>query len=231
MAEEFHILGISRRRGKPQGDAVKWQPKGYQRDRGRDLKRRCTVCNHPDLLKIEFQLANGGCSYRGLAQAFGLNYNAVENHHKAHMSPARLTTLRLKNPLENDQVLQDLSAKAGVSALENLRAVHAGVISRWLNALETKSDQYFISLTAQARANIELMAKLGKELAPSQTNVVVQNNIGPFERPEYVDAIATIVAALRPFPEARRAVAEALRSLEIARCGGPLIEAKPVKPV
>jgi hypothetical protein len=134
--------------------------------------------------------------------------------------------LRLKNPLENDEVLQDLSAKAGVSALENLRAVHAGVISRWLNALETKSDQFFIALTAQARANIELLAKLGKELAPAQTTVQINNNIGPFERPEYVDAIATIVAALRPFPEARRAVAEALRSLEIARGGVPLIEAQ-----
>ena len=226
MTERVHILGKKPR-------SIEELPAGKpRRKRGPKntdhLRAQCKVCNHPDRLRIELQLANGGCSYRGLDKVFGVNYNSIENHHKKHMSPDRIARLRLTNPLENNDVLADLSAKSGVSALENLRAVHAGVISRWLNALESKSDQYFIALTAQARQNIELMAKLGKELAPAQTNinVGVQANIGPFERPEYIDAMSMVVAALRPYPEARAAVAEALRSLEIARGGGRLIEGK-----
>jgi hypothetical protein len=171
-------------------------------------------------------LANGGSSLRGLGKQFNLNYKSIENHLHNHVTAARLAHLRLVNPLGKADMLADLSAEAGKSALENLRAVHQGVISRWLNALESKSDQFFIALTAQARQNIELLAKLSKELQPAQTNVNigVQANIGAFERPEYIDAIATITAALRPFPEARAAVSEALRSLEIAQGGAKLIE-------
>jgi hypothetical protein len=52
----------------------------------------------------------------------------------------------------------------------------------------------------------------------------------PLEHPEYLAAMRTITAALRPYPEAREAVAEALRNLETARSSGPgrLIEATQV---
>jgi hypothetical protein len=128
--------------------------------------------------------------------------------------------------------LRQVCAENGESVLTQLRATNGAVVARWLVAFESDAHDRFIDLTVQLRKNLELMAKLTKELAPAQTNIALhaQVAIGPFERPEYVDAIATIVGALRPFPEARQAVAEALRAFEIARVGGPLIEAKPVKP-
>lgn len=221
MVEKFHILGQSRRRvERPATDTPK-RRKGEPRS-------QCGVCQHPDRLRIEMLLANGGASYRGIAKEFGVNFNTVGIHLRRHMTPDRLARLRLGNPLENNEVLADLAAKSGISALENLRAIHAGVVSRWLNALESQSDGNFIALTSQARQNIELLAKLSKELQPAQTNVNIglQANIGAFERPEYVDAIATIVAVLRKYPEARLEVAEALRSLEIAQGGAKLIEGK-----
>jgi hypothetical protein len=48
----------------------------------------------------------------------------------------------------------------------------------------------------------------------------------PLEHPEYLAAMRAITAALRPYPEAREAVAEALRNLEPARGGGRLIEGR-----
>jgi hypothetical protein len=44
--------------------------------------------------------------------------------------------------------------------------------------------------------------------------------------PEYIEVMRAISTALQPYPEAREAVAEALRSLEIKRRGGRLIEGK-----
>jgi hypothetical protein len=56
------------------------------------------------------------------------------------------------------------------------------------------------------------IGRLTQEIAPPQT--LVQNNtIQVFEHPEYITAITALTAALRPFPEARKAAAEALRSI------------------
>ena len=57
-----------------------------------------------------------------------------------------------------------------------------------------------------------------------------ESEFGIFDRPEYLATIAAITKALVPYPEARRAVAEALRRLENGRGSPPLvIDARPVE--
>jgi hypothetical protein len=129
-------------------------------------------------------------------------------------------------PLESEEQLRDLCANQGVSVVENLRAINAGVTSRWLAALEAGSDDVFIALTGQIRKNLELLAKLTKELVPSATVVTNHTTIQLFEAPQYIEAIAVLCAALRPYPEARAAAVAALRRV------GPdnaeqLLEARP----
>jgi hypothetical protein len=48
--------------------------------------------------------------------------------------------------------------------VETLRAVNAGVSARWFAAFEAGADDTFISLTAQIRKNLELLARLTREL-------------------------------------------------------------------
>jgi hypothetical protein len=56
-----------------------------------------------------------------------------------------------------------------------------------------------------------------------------ESEFGIFDRPEYLATIAAVTKALVPYPDARQAVAEALRRLENAR-GSPLaIDARPVE--
>jgi hypothetical protein len=61
---------------------------------------------------------------------------------------------------------------------------------------------------------------VGPELTPA--------DFVPLEHPEYLAAMRAITTALRPYPEARQAVTEALHNLEAARGGGRLIEATQV---
>jgi hypothetical protein len=58
------------------------------------------------------------------------------------------------------------------------------------------------------------IAKVTHEVAPPVS--LVQNNmsISLAEHPEYVRSITALVEALRPYPEARRAAAAALRGLD-----------------
>jgi hypothetical protein len=110
-----------------------------------------------------------------------------------------------------------------------LRAINAGVTSRWLAALESGSDDVFIALTGQIRKNLELLAKLTKELMQPGTVVTTHTTIQLFEAPQYVEAIAALSAALRPYPEARAAAVAALRGLETGSTTAPLIEV-PLEP-
>jgi len=128
----------------------------------------------------------------------------------------------LAGPLRSEHDLRELVAEENTSVLQNFRAVFNGHRSRWLNALETGSDEVMIS---HGRAMAEMLWKIGRltqEIAPPQT--FVQNNtVQIFDHPEYIRAITVLTAALRPFPEARKAAAEALRGLD-----AKMIEAKPI---
>jgi hypothetical protein len=111
--------------------------------------------------------------------------------------------------------------------IEQLRAMNSGVQARWLAAFEAAADEQFIQLTGQFRKNLELMAKLTKELAPHQTNIT-NNTVVFSQMPEFIATIAALSKALAPFPEARLAAAVALRMLDPGS-ERPLIELKPVE--
>jgi len=184
----------------------------------------CKTCLHPERTRIDYLVATGA-PLKPLAPRFGLKPSSLYNHSKKHISPEYRAAVRL-GPFDSEERLRQLCAENGVSIVETLRAVNAGVSARWLVAFEAGADDAFVSLTGQIRKNLELLARLTRELAP-QPSVVTTNNIVLFEHPEYVQAIAGIAEALRPFPEARQAVVSALRSFSAAS-ERPLIEAHPV---
>jgi hypothetical protein len=155
-----------------------------------------------------------------------LKPSSIYNHAKKHISAEYRAAVRI-GPFESEERLRQLCAENGVSVVENLRALNAGVTARWLAAFEAGADDMFVSLTGQCRKNLELLAKLTKELVPTPS--VVTNNVVLFQSPEYLEAVTGIADALRPFPEARQAVAMALRRLGAAG-ERPLIEAQPAPP-
>jgi hypothetical protein len=192
--------------------------------------RQCQVCKHPECGRIDYLIVSGGGGHgsgrRALAQKFGVTEISIWNHGKNHISPEYRQAV-LAGPLRSENDLRELVAEEGISVLQNFRAIFNGHRSRWLNALETGSDEVMIS---HGRAMAEMLWKIGRltrEIASPQT--FVQNNtVQIFEHPEYLSAITVLTAALRPFPEARKAAAEALRALDAKQNAVPLIEAKAV---
>jgi len=187
--------------------------------------RQCQVCKHEQVGRIDYLIVAGGGGHgsgrRALAQKFGVTEISIWNHGKNHITPEYRQAV-LAGPLRSENDLRELVAEEGISVLQNFWAVFNGHRSRWLMALEAGSDEVMIS---HGRAMAEMLWKIGRltrEIAPSQT--FIQNNtLQIFEHPEYIQAITALTKALRPFPEARLAVAEALRLIE----GTKLIEAKP----
>jgi len=174
----------------------------------------CKTCLHPERTRIDYLIATGA-SLKPLAPRFDLKPSSLYNHSKKHVSTEYRAAVRL-GPFESETRLRQLCAENGVSVVETLRAVNAGVSARWLSAFEAGADDTFISLTAQMRKNLELLARLTRELVPQPSVVNTTNNFVLFEHPEYVQVIAALSMALRPFPEARQAVLATLRSFRAA---------------
>ena len=174
----------------------------------------CKTCLHPERTRIDYLIATGA-SLKPLASRFGLKPSSLYNHSKKHVSSEYRAAVRL-GPFESEARLRQLCAENGVSVVETLRAVNAGVSARWLSAFEAGADDTFISLTAQMRKNLELLERLTRELMPQPSVVNTTNNFMLFEHPEYVQVIAALSMALRPFPEARQAVLATLRSFRTA---------------
>jgi hypothetical protein len=196
--------------------------------KGRSGHRRssCTVCRHAERTRIDYLIASGGTgTLKPLGPRFGLSSQAIYNHAKKHVSAEFRAAVRI-GPFESEEKLRQLCAENGASIVETLRAVNAAVMSRWLTAFEVGGDEVFVSLTGQIRKNLELLARLTKELMPPSMTVVNTNNFMLFEHPEYVQVIAALGMALRDYPDARRAVTLALRQFSAAG-ERPLIEAPP----
>jgi hypothetical protein len=179
------------------------------------------VCRHPQVVQINYLLASG-VSAPALAQRFSLGQWPVYNHSRKHISE----DFKI-GPFASEEKLREICAENGESVLTQLKVVNQAVASRWLMALENNAHTQFMDLTIQLRKNLELMGRLTKELVPPSP-VQVTNNIALLQSPEYIQAIAGIADALRPYPAARKAVAAALRALGAAE-EGPLIEASPAE--
>ncbi|MGX9431772.1 hypothetical protein [Bradyrhizobium sp. LeoA1S1] len=181
--------------------------------------KRCRVCQHREHAAIDLALAHG-VSVRALGQRYGLSKDSVYNHAKAHL-PAQLRAKLLTGaelPIDPGQ----LREKEGQSLLAHL----VGLRGRLFNSLgvaEDAGDGVMLSrIAGQLHQNLELTGKLVGSLSTgstSVTNVLVM--------PQYVDLRVSLVNALRPFPEAARAVAGVLHRLESKAAAD--IEATPLE--
>ena len=160
------------------------------------MPRTCTICTHPDRLAIDVMLVNGQ-PFRNIAVRCGTSVSALTRH-KAEHRPAAMTqahaaeeVARADNLLDQLRRLQDDARRIGGKAEEtgDLKTALMGV--RELVRI------------------VELTAKLVGELDERpQVNVLLA--------PEWTAVKVTLLTALRPYPEARVAVAERLADLETA---------------
>jgi hypothetical protein len=190
---------------------------------------KCQVCRHPDVVQINWLLARGS-PVAPLARRFGVAQRRLYNHRDRHITATFKASVKV-GPFASEEQLRNICDGANASVLDQLRAMNAAVSTRWLEAFESGAHDRFLDLTVAVRKNLEVMAQLTREIAPA-ANVKITNNVTLFQSPEYIQAVTSISDALLPFPEARRAVAQAMRALGHSAVPSEaplLIEAKPAE--
>jgi hypothetical protein len=178
------------------------------------ITRRCQVCRHEERWRIEL-LRAGGASLDSLASKFNLDRDAVWRHWKNHVSDEAKASY-LCGPVDMAK-LAEKAALEGDSVLDYLRMCRATLVAQMAamnEAGDARGATYVASqLTKTCEAIARVTGELG-DLAKSATFNFTTNNVAVLEHPVFARMQAAMLHALAPFPEARAAVVEALRSLD-----------------
>jgi hypothetical protein len=185
---------------------------------------RCQGCAHRERTRVERSLA-AGASLRATAKKFQIPYHSLRRHWQGHVSADQRTAYIAGAGISKDQ-LEELIADTDLSILDHLRVIRARLYVGFDAVSEAGDCLNLDRLAGRLHENLSLSAKLTGELQRGPL-FNIQNNL--MVSPDYSRAIARIVTAVAPFPEARQAVIAALRELDAAAPGplGPaaLIEA------
>ncbi|MBI2389496.1 MAG: hypothetical protein HYV09_07860 [Deltaproteobacteria bacterium] len=155
------------------------------------MPRRCSVCDHAARDEIDRALISGE-PFRNIAERFaGLTAASIHRHRHGHLTAA------VRHAREAEDV------QRGATLLDQVRALHARTL-RLLAKAEAEDDApTALRALREARAGLELLAKLLGELDTAPTVTV---SLGT----EWASLRTAILRALEPFPDARSAVAQAI---------------------
>lgn len=168
----------------------------------------CSVCAHKARHQIDVGLTHG-VSHRVLGGRFGLSHDAIGRHAANHLSPVqRAAILAARKPTEID--LDALRVSESEGLLCQLVAQRARLQTHSELAAELGDVRGAVSAEAGIISNLTLVAKLLGQLV----NVHDVRHTSILISSDYLALRQAIVAALRPYPDAARAVGAALHRLE-----------------
>jgi hypothetical protein len=157
------------------------------------MSRRCTICIHPERAAIDRALVAEE-PFRDIAERCAVSTGALVRHKQAHL-PAHLA-----------QAKQEEEAGQALDIVRQLRAINVACLEVLKKARANGQDGTLLRAVDRIHRQIELQARLLGDIQEGATvNVLVA--------PEWHQVRQVILISLAPYPEARTAVAQALRSL------------------
>lgn len=154
------------------------------------MPRRCTVCAHKKRAEIDKALVERR-TFRDIARQFKVSKDALVRHSDEHL-PSRLVKAR--------EASEAAQADALLAQVVDLRDKALAILEQAEDSFDPRTG---LAAIREARACVELLAKLAGELKDSPTiNVVLM--------PEWQQIQTAILIALSPYDDAKQAVVAAL---------------------
>lgn len=159
------------------------------------MGRKCTVCTHPEVEAINAALVADDESYRMIAQRFGISQSAVGRHARNHLPAALIQAEEAEEVAHADDLLGQIEDLRRQAQRIKDKAEMAGDLRTALRGIR------------ELVRIVELLAKLRGELDErAQVNILVSQ--------QWTDTRTVLMGALRPFPDARAAAAQALLEVD-----------------
>jgi hypothetical protein len=170
-------------------------------------------------VRIE-RLLSAGASIKGTARKFEIDYHALRRHWINHVSSQARATYITGAGVAKDQ-LEEMVADESLALIDHYRIVRGALYKGMSAASEVGDNNALALLSGRLHENFRDCGRLTGELQRGPL-LNVQNNV--HINPDYTRAIARIVSAVAPFPEARDAVIAALRDLDAASTPAPALQ-------
>jgi hypothetical protein len=181
--------------------------------------RRCQGCNHLERQRIERLLA-AGASIKGTARKFEIDYHTLRRHWINHVpAEARAAYIAVAGTTKGQ--LEEIVADEPLALIDHYRIVRGGLYKGFGAASELGDGNSLALLAGRLHGNFRDCGRLTGELQ-RRPLLNIQNNV--LVNPDYTKAIARIVSAVAPYPEAREAVIAALRDLHAMGAAAPMLE-------
>ena len=175
-------------------------------------------CNHLERMRIERLLA-AGASIKATARKFDVDYHALRRHWINHVSPEARAVHIAGAGATKDQ-LEAVVADESLALIDHYRIVRSALYKSFGAASEVADRNSLALLAGRLHENFRDCCRLTGELQRGPL-LNIQNNV--LVNPDYTTAIARIVRAVAPYPEAREAVIAALRDLDAASASAPVL--------
>lgn len=189
------------------------------------LARPCSVCRSPQRHLIDPALVHGVAATT-LANKFRLSHDAITRHAANHLTPTqRAALLTASEPSKID--LERLRRSESEGLLASLLAQRA----RLQQVIEMAVAAGDLAAATSAEKAMTQSLSLTARLLGQLVSISEHRSTHLLTSADYVRMRHALTAALRPFPEAARAVAQALARLETDAAGEILERAGKASPV
>src|SRR5438552_12258770 len=160
-----------------------------------------------------------GTSIKGTARKFAIDYHALHRHWRNHVSAEARAAYIAGAGASKDQ-LEEIVTDETLALMDHYRIVRGALYKGFGTAAEVGDGNSLALLAGRLHENFRDCGRLTGELQRGPL-LNVQNNV--LVNPDYTKAIARIVSAVAPYPEAREAVIAALRDLDAASAPAPAL--------
>jgi hypothetical protein len=179
------------------------------------MSRPCSICHHPKREAIDKALLDGTSTFRSLAKRFGVTTAPLWRHQKTHLAAALARGLaaeasgqpvdpHARKIAEHAVAVEVKQERQAIDTVQQLRAINAACLEVLREARSSGKSMMLLQAVDRIARQIELQAKLLGQIQDGATvNVAVL--------PEWHGIRHVVLQALVPHPEARLAVAEALK--------------------
>jgi hypothetical protein len=192
------------------------------------------MCTHKERYRIELLLASGA-SYRSVAAKFGFRSPpTVARHWRQHVTKEAKASY-LGGAIKLHELAE--RAQAESMGLLDYLSIMRGQLMRMFQASSETGDVHGVNHTSGRLMEVlNMIAKLTGEIRVlSSGATMITNNIAVLNSPDFARVQSAILAALGPYPDARAAVINQLRLLEIEpdrpQLMPPVIEAQTIEEV
>lgn len=167
------------------------------------MPRRCSVCAHGEVRAIDEALVAGG-SLRAVGEQFGLSPSALSRHRREHIQ------LDLEVPGHEPAAShgQGAPTSPAIDVAQQLKAINAACLEVLTRARQEDRATTLLKAVDRIHRQIDLQAKLLRTLQSTAAEP------SGYDLSKWPSLRQVVVDALRPYPEARQAVVEALGHAE-----------------